>query len=342
MHFLCEKTGVCIMMMINIDKLVAHKRNKEFFDDMTGEKWELFRNNIKERGVIEPIVITTDKVIVSGHQRVRAVRELGMTEIPCVVVNYDNEDEVLEDLICTNIMQRGAIIDNPVKTAKAFIELERIRKITHGGVRKKKASGNNANEVASGNNVNKPSQEQLAEQLNMSERQLRNYKALMKLIPELQDLVETKQLSASTGYMILSKLPKEEQQELLDRLGREQITSMTRTQLGDYIKEEKRLRDKISSLERLVETQDNIIERYRQEENKQADDREIIDLDEYINMLNEFVVKLSPLPHIRGMRTMAHIDTARETVLNVVDKIEELCDRIEKCIHTEEYIDVEI
>ena len=59
-------------------------------------------------------------------------------------------------------------------------------------------------------------------------------------------------------------------------------------------------------------------------------------------MLNEFVVKLSPLPHIRGMRTMAHIDTARETVLNVVDKIEELCDRIEECIHTEEYIDVEI
>ena len=64
------------MQQININELKEHPRNNEFFDDITGEKWKEFLESIKKRGVVEPIVITPDKVIVSGHQRVRACKEL--------------------------------------------------------------------------------------------------------------------------------------------------------------------------------------------------------------------------------------------------------------------------
>ena len=67
------------MQQINVNELKPHPRNNEFFDDMTGEKWKEFLESIKIRGVIEPIVITPDKTIVSGHQRVRACKELGIT-----------------------------------------------------------------------------------------------------------------------------------------------------------------------------------------------------------------------------------------------------------------------
>ncbi len=73
------------MQQINIDELKPHPRNNEFFDDMTGEKWNEFLDSIKTRGVIEPIVITPEKVIVSGHQRVRACKELGTRNQKCNV-----------------------------------------------------------------------------------------------------------------------------------------------------------------------------------------------------------------------------------------------------------------
>ena len=69
------------IMMINVEELKPHPRNNEFFDDMSGEKWSEFLSSVKMRGIIEPIVITKDKMIVSGHQRVRACKELGIDNI---------------------------------------------------------------------------------------------------------------------------------------------------------------------------------------------------------------------------------------------------------------------
>ena len=95
------------MEILKIEDLTPHPRNAEFFDDMTGEKWNEFLESVKSRGVIEPIVITPDKVIVSGHQRVRACKELGIEEITCDVHLYNNEDEILQDLLETNIAASG-------------------------------------------------------------------------------------------------------------------------------------------------------------------------------------------------------------------------------------------
>ena len=95
------------MQQININELKPHPRNNDFFDDMIGEKWKEFKESVKKRGVIEPIVITPDKVIVSGHQRVRACKELGIKTVMCDVHTYNNEDEILQDLLETNIRQRG-------------------------------------------------------------------------------------------------------------------------------------------------------------------------------------------------------------------------------------------
>lgn len=58
------------MQQFNIDELKPHPRNNEFFDDISGEKWEELLESIRKRikdnkrGNIEPIIITQDKVIV--------------------------------------------------------------------------------------------------------------------------------------------------------------------------------------------------------------------------------------------------------------------------------------
>lgn len=96
------------------------------------------------------------------------------------------EDMILEDLICTNIMQRGIGNINPMKMAKCIKELERIYGIRQGSAGKVT--------VLDGNNFppNK-TQEDLAKQIGIDQRQLQNYKKLNELIPELQSLVENGQ-----------------------------------------------------------------------------------------------------------------------------------------------------
>ena len=121
------------MQQININELKPHPRNNEFFDDMSGEKWKEFIESIKTRGVIEPIVITPDKVIVSGHQRVRACKELGIKTVMCDVHTYNSEDEILQDLLETNIRQRGDVGGSAKKVGLRIKELERIYGIKNGG-----------------------------------------------------------------------------------------------------------------------------------------------------------------------------------------------------------------
>ena len=84
--------------------------------------------------------------------------------------------------------------------AKCIIELERIYGVRQG-------NGSNqyqTKEQKPNNSVS--SQEQLAKQLGIDERQLRNYKKLTRLIPELQSMVEHNVLKSTTAYKILIKL----------------------------------------------------------------------------------------------------------------------------------------
>ena len=127
------------MQALQVSKLQAHPQNEYFFDEMSGQKWEEFKESIKTSGVIEPIVVTQDLIIVSGHQRVRACRELGIVTILGEVRHYDNhdgrcaEDWVIKDLIETNVRQRGNIGGSELKAVHRVDELRRIYKVDGGG-----------------------------------------------------------------------------------------------------------------------------------------------------------------------------------------------------------------
>lgn len=132
------------------------------------------KESVIRRGVVEPIVVTQELLIVSGHQRVRACKEMGLLNIPCRITYYPDYDEkfnrtkddmILEDLICTNIMQRGVGNVNPMKMARCIQELERIKGIRKGSAGKGFLEQDNLTP-----NV---SQSNLADELNISRQQLR-------------------------------------------------------------------------------------------------------------------------------------------------------------------------
>lgn len=222
------------MQQININELKPHPRNNEFFDDMTGEKWTEFLESIKSRGVIEPIVITPNKMIVSGHQRVRACKELGINTVMCDIHTYDNEDQILQDLLETNIRQRGDVGGSAKKVGLRIRELERIYGIEHGGIR-----GNQFMEAKPNNSV-LAKQSDIAKQLGVSVDTLQNYKMLSEMIPELDELVDTGIVTKTTALAIMKNLSDEEQLQLISSL--DTTKRITQKEVQKYI-------DKIRELE---------------------------------------------------------------------------------------------
>ena len=199
------------MELMNPNNLRPHPRNNEFFDDMDGQKWKDFLQSVRTSGIIEPIIVTQDLVIVSGHQRVRAAKAIGLMKIAVEVRHYDSDDKVLKDLIETNIMQRGIGNTNPIKLAKCIGELERILGIRNG-------SAGKVSKDLEAHNVTPKTQEDLAEQLKMSKMQLTRYKKLLDLVPELQTAVESGQISATNASAILAKLPEDEQRSIAEQI----------------------------------------------------------------------------------------------------------------------------
>ena len=222
------------MEKVSIEKIIPYEKNTFYFDDIIGDNWTEFINSVKTSGIIEPIVITQDKVIVSGHQRVRACKELGMEEIACEIKLYDDTEELskddlmLKDILETNLRQRGIGNTNAIKFARCITALEKIYGIKHGGDHSEGSSGDNRHLIKSQND--------LANQLGTSRRHLTEYKKLLELAPELQNLIEDGKMPASIGYKVLSKLSKDDQEKVIRDYGKDYMAKLTQKRAEDIVK----------------------------------------------------------------------------------------------------------
>ena len=73
-----------------INELVPYKNNPRYNDDAV----EYVKNSIKEFGFKVPIVIDKNNEIIAGHTRYKASIELGLNEVPCIVADDLNEEQI--------------------------------------------------------------------------------------------------------------------------------------------------------------------------------------------------------------------------------------------------------
>lgn len=244
---------IFIMQQININELKPHPRNNEFFDDIVGEKWDELLDSIRKRikdgkrGNIEPIIITQDKIIVSGHQRVRAFKELSIPTIEAEIRIYNSDDEVLLDLLESNIRRRGEIGGSAKKVGKRIKELERLYGIHQG-------NGSNQYEQKPNSSVIAKSQSDLAAQMGISVDTLQNYKLLAEMIPELSDLVDTGIVTKTTALAIMKELSEEDQENLIASM--DTTKRITQKEVKQYIDEINYLKDNPTVKEIIQEPDD--------------------------------------------------------------------------------------
>lgn len=220
------------MQQIEVSKLKPHPRNNEFFDDITGDQWNVFLKSIQTSGIVEPIIITQDNVIVSGHQRVRAAHILHIDKVPYGQRKYPNEDAVLKDLIETNIRQRGVGNPNPVKFGRCLDELDRI-----SGVRKGSANERGNNRIGDRQIVGdqQTTQHDINDIAGISDKDGERYRKLAKAIPELEQAISNDTVPKTVALAIMRQLSEEEQIQLISSIPAGE--KLTKRKVDQYIKQ---------------------------------------------------------------------------------------------------------
>lgn len=66
-----------------LDELTEYENNPRKNDDAV----QYVANSIREFGFKVPVIIDKNNVIVAGHTRIKAAKELGMSTVPCIVAD---------------------------------------------------------------------------------------------------------------------------------------------------------------------------------------------------------------------------------------------------------------
>ena len=73
-----------------VNELVPYENNPRINDEAV----EYVKNSISEFGFKVPVVIDKDNVIIAGHTRIKASKELGIKDIPCIIADDLTEEQV--------------------------------------------------------------------------------------------------------------------------------------------------------------------------------------------------------------------------------------------------------
>ncbi|MDA9887260.1 DUF4338 domain-containing protein [Flavobacteriaceae bacterium] len=120
-----------IIELKNIDDIHPHPKNeliyaKEF------ENISKLTQSIQKHGQLEPIVITSKNIVISGHRRLSVLKSLGFQTVNVRIRDFDNE---IEAIINFNVQRekRGEDILNEIQ----YLEREVYSKIERRGRKKK-------------------------------------------------------------------------------------------------------------------------------------------------------------------------------------------------------------
>lgn len=76
-------------------------------------------DSIRDYGVIQPIYVTPNGLIIDGRGRYLAAKEVGLKEIPCYVIEYSDPDRLEYEMITS----KHHIETDPIEYAKALKRL---------------------------------------------------------------------------------------------------------------------------------------------------------------------------------------------------------------------------
>ena len=186
---------------ISIDLLVPFENHP--FKERSGIEQQELTESIKENGLLEPIIVRSFPAgkyeIISGHRRVEACKELGITSVPTIIEEL-TKDEAIVQMVDSNIHR-----EHILPSEKAFAYKMKSEALKHQG------------KTSCQLGTKSRTDEKIAETADDSARQIQRYIRLTYLIPELLKLVDEERIAFTPGVE-LSYLSEYEQQMLLEQI----------------------------------------------------------------------------------------------------------------------------
>lgn len=93
---------------VDIDSVKPYEKNPRKNDDAV----PMVEESIRQYGFRVPIVIDKNNVIVAGHTRYRAARNLGMKSVPCVIADDLSDEQIKAYRIADNKVSDFSLWDN--------------------------------------------------------------------------------------------------------------------------------------------------------------------------------------------------------------------------------------
>ena len=184
---------------ISISELVPFKDHP--FKVVDDEAMLRTTESIAQYGVLTPLIARPLEgggyEIISGHRRAHAAEMAGLTEVPVLVRQMD--DDAATVLMVDSNLQR----ENILPSERAYAYKMKLEAMKHQGERLDLTSGQLGPKLRS--------DEQLAQEAGESRKQVQRYIRLTNLIPELLEMVDQKQISFNPAVE-LSYLAPEEQE----------------------------------------------------------------------------------------------------------------------------------
>lgn len=212
-----ERSKDVVGTVVNIPLSQLHDFPDHPFKVRDDEKMEETVESVKAYGVLVPAIVRQrpdgEYEIVSGHRRKRASELAGLSELPAIVRDLD--DDAATIIMVDSNLQRENIL--PSERAAAYkMKLEAL---------KRQGARTDLTSRQVGEKLEKPnwSVSQVAKDAGDSERQVQRYIRLTELQPELQEMVDTGKI-AMTPAVEISYLKPKEQELLLETIDSEQAT----------------------------------------------------------------------------------------------------------------------
>ena len=162
-------------------------------------------------GVLTPLIARpTDDgkyEIISGHRRAYAAEAVGLTEVPVII--RDMDDDVAKILVVDSNLQR----ENILPSERAFAYKMKMEAMTHQGQRTDLLEKETSTQVV----PRLRSNEVIGAQNNQSRETVRRFIRLTNLIPELLEMLDQKKISFNPAVE-LSYLRPEEQRNLIEAM----------------------------------------------------------------------------------------------------------------------------
>ena len=165
----------------SVDILQPHPMNQSIYGSHTFQDDDL-KFSISQNGLLDPLVITNDNVVISGHRRLKAIKDLGWDLVDCRVEEFSNP------ILSLILFNKSRIKTSKELLHEAEILQKEYSKFSYRGKRND-LNGNGKNHTI--NNV--------AEGLGVSVSHIKRLKKINNEAPHLFEFIDKGEISVSTA-----------------------------------------------------------------------------------------------------------------------------------------------